>query len=360
MRKREYSKGCTRGFINFDARSISLTSLYPLETSSLKTGSTVVQGSGGDLQTFRDSQNIRNSLSSKDTKLLKDGTPILPKAAELYGNVSFPLPGSDRPYIFSSLVLSADGKMAFKQDPRGPMIAKANAADPSGAEADFWVLNMLRAYADAAVIGAGTLQAESDCISQIMDQDLYEQRKNVLKKEGDPLNVVVSFDGTDIPLHHELFQRHLRGEADVMIATSPEGGLFLRAHAKCPMQFIDLLQDDSGTEEIEASPGERPLPVLITGEGSRTDTCELMQYLRRIGISHLLSESPSFTAHLMQEGFLDEYFITYSLIIAGGTLSPVAGFPFTVENHPSCRLESLSIHQDRFLYARYTMEYVHE
>jgi len=84
----------------------------------------------------------------------------LPKITSAYTELTFPPAPADRPYLISSLVLSADGKMAFEDVRDGPAIAKENYFDPDGALADFWVLNALRASSDAVIIGAGTLNSE--------------------------------------------------------------------------------------------------------------------------------------------------------------------------------------------------------
>ena len=64
----------------------------------------------------------------------------------------------DRPYTFSSIVLSSDGKMAYQDNPSGPLVAKNNFLDPDGSLGDFWVLNVLRSYADGIIVGANTLR----------------------------------------------------------------------------------------------------------------------------------------------------------------------------------------------------------
>lgn len=276
--------------------------------------------------------------------------PVLPKARQVYGPVSFPQGSKNRPYVISSIVLSADGKMAFADDPRGPVIAQANDQDPSGALADFWVLNMLRAYADGCIVGAGTLQAESDCIASVMDQELFDQRREVLGKKDHPLNIVVSLDGTDIPLSHVLFASHLAGEVPAAIATGPAGARFLQQQDVLPVEIMK-----AGERAVLTSDGA--VPVIVTGNDEFPDAGELMVFLRSRGITVLLSESPGYTAHLSENRMLDEYFINYSLLLAGGTITPAMGVSFSPGRHPACRLMSLHRHTDRFLYTRLQVEY---
>ena len=81
---------------------------------------------------------------------------------EIYGELKFQKLHEDRPYTYTSLVTSIDGRIAFTDAPQGPLIAKLNKYDPDGANSDWWILNMLRAVSDGDIIGAGTMSAERD------------------------------------------------------------------------------------------------------------------------------------------------------------------------------------------------------
>ena len=144
----------------------------------------------------------------------------LPKLAEAYDKVVFPCK-DEYPYTFGSIVLSFDGKMAFPDMPEGPIISRANHLDPNGALADFWALNNLRAYGDAVIIGARTLEMEKDVWMTIHDKDLVEERlANLEKESAHPKNIIISLDGTDIPTDHLIFSQK---EVPVSIFTSPLG-----------------------------------------------------------------------------------------------------------------------------------------
>ena len=58
-------------------------------------------------------------------------TAVMPDVAQYYTDIYFPKAPSDRPYTFSSIVLSSDGKMAYGDNPSGPLIAKNNFLDPA-------------------------------------------------------------------------------------------------------------------------------------------------------------------------------------------------------------------------------------
>src|SRR5512138_2400094 len=84
-----------------------------------------------------------------------EAVPLPPALAALYGALRLPAP-PDRPHVFTNFVASVDGIVAI-DPPRG------TGADLSGGDAhDRAVMGLLRAAADAVVIGAGNLRAEGD------------------------------------------------------------------------------------------------------------------------------------------------------------------------------------------------------
>jgi riboflavin biosynthesis pyrimidine reductase len=291
------------------------------------------------------------------------------KVRDVYGGLCFPPAPAERPYTFASIVLSSDGKMAFGDDPKGPVIASANKLDPDGALADFWVLNMLRSYADAVIMGARTLQAEPEAAACVFCRELARDRLAVMhKKSRHPLNVVVSFDGTDIPLDHAIFNYP---DLTLMIATSEAGGVHLdKSLGSRRRRIFGPYRDASA---ITGSPGGEPspdlaeirsavedpevLPILLTGSGSQTDSVLLLLALRLIGVERLCVEAPSYMWHLLNNRCMDEMFINYSMLFAGGPASPGAAGPFTSLVHPHAELLMLGMHQHNFIYTRQKLRY---
>jgi riboflavin biosynthesis pyrimidine reductase len=288
------------------------------------------------------------------------------KVCDVYGGLCFPPAPAARPYTFASLVLSSDGKMAFGDDPKGPVIASANKLDPDGALADFWVLNMLRAYADAVIMGARTLQAEPETAAYVFCGELADDRIAVMRKKSrHPLNVVVSFDGTDIPLDHAVFDS--RGLSS-MIATSEAGGAYLdKALGKRRRRIFGPYRDAAGSSGKELSSDlaeirlamEDPevLPVLLTGSGNRPDSGLLLLTLRLTGVERLCVEAPSYMWHLLNNRAMDEMFINYSMLFAGGPASLGAAGPFTSLVHPHVELLMMGIHRRNFIYTRQKLRY---
>ncbi|MDR2258995.1 MAG: pyrimidine reductase [Treponema sp.] len=299
------------------------------------------------------------------------GSPdkIPQKVCDVYGGLCFPPAPAKRPYTFASMVLSSDGKMAFEDDPKGPVIASANKLDSDGALADFWVLNMLRSYADAVIVGARTLQAEPEAAAYVFCGELAHDRIAVMhKKSRHPLNVVVSFDGADIPLEHTIFNR---GGLAAMIATSEAGGAYLdRALGRRRRRIFGPYRDAAA---IAGLPGGEPssdlaeirlavedpevLPILLTGSGGRPDSDILLLTLRLTGVERLCVEAPSYMWHLLNNKTMDEMFINYSMLFAGGSVSPGAAAPFTSLVHPHAELLMMGIHRRNFIYTRQRLRY---
>ena len=303
----------------------------------------------------------RNTPLLEDFERRAQGGRPLPDSVNYYPTpLVFPKPGADRPYLISSIVLSADGKMAFQDNPVGPLIAKCNALDPDGGACDFWCLNLLRAYADGLLIGANTLNRESAYINHCMDRELMAQRKEVLQKPDQPCQVVVSLDGTDIPFSHDTFSVDPAERLKVMIATSPEGGAFVQSHSP---HVPRLLGPFTTKEEIlkadlpDLHGGFSEIPVLMTGVGAEPDMQLMLYALRQMGMELVSAESPTYCSALLDAGYLDEYFVTYSMVYAGGTISPGAAFPKSWKSHPHSQLVSVGMHRQNFLFTRQCIQY---
>src|SRR5580693_1828766 len=70
------------------------------------------------------------------------------------GNLSFPPAPVDRPYLIANFVSTLDGVVSFNLpgQSEGAQISASN-------EEDRFIMGLLRASADAIVVGSGTLQA---------------------------------------------------------------------------------------------------------------------------------------------------------------------------------------------------------
>lgn len=306
-------------------------------------------------------ENLKISMVFEDRALL-DGlkadsgeTAVMPHVSEYYTDIYFPRAPADRPYTFSSIVLSSDGKMAYQDNPSGPLVAKNNFLDPDGSLGDFWVLNVLRSYADGIIVGANTLAKEPGITCHVYDQDLTAQRKEYLGKKSQPVGIVVSFDATDIPFDHYTFSVDPAEELKTVIATGPDGMDYIKANSPLKHIFCGPFASKEDVDQAQLAPLHQDfdvVPVIVTGEGKNPDAHVLMYTLKKLGLEKLCVESPSYCAFMLKEQILDEYFINYSMVFVGGPISPGGGTPYGHMDHPHAKLISLGVHKSNFLFTR--------
>ena len=304
--------------------------------------------------------------------------PVMPASAKkVFGDLRLPPLPENRVYTMASFVTSIDGKVAFPDDTAGPIVAKANALDPDGAEADFWVLNLFRANADIIIGGAGTLHEEPDGIACIFDQDL-ENERTAQGMPALPWVMICSLDGTDIPFHDTLFTNQ-----PFIIHTSPAGiepvkqGIKTDHFIVGPYERVeDVLADK---EQISAAfqdafqgpfhgsfqdpsqkPGDSWAPVIITGKGNTTNPGAALAVLKVMGFNRALVESPSYCHVLMGEGLLDEITLNYSCVYIGGTAVGLGNglTPYTAKKHPHTEMLSIHMHSPSFFYFRHKLRYL--
>ncbi len=216
----------------------------------------------------------------------REGLPcfgLSPALAHAYGG-DF---GLTRPGLYANFVSSTDGLVALSA--AGGLSGRVISGD---SEPDRFVMALLRASADAVLIGAGTFQAASGNLWHAETvypeaADLFVDLRRQLGLRRHPLLVVVSASG-----HLDVAQPALR---DALVVTTPAGVAHL-----------------AGT----LPPGARL--AVIDGQtfGGKT----LMDVLASQGLSVVLSEGgPSLIGHLFREGQVNELFLTTSPRLFGRT-----------------------------------------
>ncbi len=302
----------------------------------------------------------QDSAELEKIKASSTAQGALSKVGVVYHDLFFPAPPDDRPYTFASMVLSLDGKMAFQDNPQGPVVASANAIDPEGGLTDFWVLNVLRAHADAIIVGARTLTSEPEVVLACLDPDLAAERKEKLGKDAPhPLSVIVSLDGTDIPLDHAIFANP---EIQTVIATCAQGGQYLKEHVDQDVQLIGPFNTPAEVDgeliraQIQAARRDGKKAVLITGQ-NEPDARLFLYVLRKIGIQHLLLELPTYMWILMYQQMLDEFFVNYSSLFIGGPITPGYANGFSYRAHPHAKFLIIAAHKNSFLFTRQKLIY---
>lgn len=210
----------------------------------------------------------------------REGLPFFglpPALAASYGG-DF---GLTRPGLYANFVSSADG-----------VVALAGAGGESGrvisgdSEPDRFVMALLRACADAVVVGAGTFRKASGDLWHAGNvypaaEGLFaDLRKQLGSRRPHPLLVIVTASGRIDPLQPAL--------RDSLIVTTPDGEAQLRG----------TLPPGARVAVLDSHP--------ITGRS-------LMELLDAENLPIVLTEGgPSLVGQLVQEGVVDELFLTTS------------------------------------------------
>jgi riboflavin biosynthesis pyrimidine reductase len=218
--------------------------------------------------------------------------PLPPELATLYGRLQFP-PHVGRPYVIGNFVSTLDGVVSLN------IPGQAGGGPISGFNPhDHLVMGLLRAVADAVIVGAGTLRAVSPHHRWTAEyinpglRDVYQQLRMSLGKVGPPLNVVVTARG-EIDLDLSLFQS---GDVPVLIVTTTQGEEHIRAHSTSPTVQIAGVQ----------------------GAGSLSAHAIVQAVCGRCQCNVILVEGgPQLLGDFFAEGLLDELFLTLAPQIAG-------------------------------------------
>lgn len=265
------------------------------------------------------------------------GTRVLPaKLRRMYGgDLRFPRADRDRPYVIANFVSTIDGVVSY-QSP-----GQSTGAEISGRnQADRFVMGLLRASADAIVVGAGTFRDAGPRALWAPEfiypaaKDLFRRlREKVLKKPTNPLLVIVSRSGR-VNLDSAVFHT---SAANALILTSRDGQLAL---------------ERAGAAKIVG------LKVRVLADAGPLAPRTIHAVLRRDhGVKLLLHEGgPQLFGEFLASGSIDELFLTTAPQVAGrSTVYPrpgVCGVAFSVDNAPWAKLISLKNEGD-FLFARY-------
>lgn len=257
--------------------------------------------------------------------------PLPPELATLYGRFLLP-PQLDRPYVLSNFVSTLDGVTALN-DPKHP-----SGGDISGgSKHDRAVMGLLRAIADAVIVGAGTFRSVPNhrWTAEYIYPPLssaYQELRTAMGKTRHPLNVIVTARG-DLDFSRPLFQA---GDIPVLIVTTAQG-----AH-----QLAE--RDLPPTTQIAALEHLR----TITAK----DVLQDMQRIQPVQLI-LVEGGPQLLGDFFAEQLLDELFLTIAPQIAGRSSSIerpglVAGKLFAPDQPLWSQLVSIR-RADSYLFLRY-------
>ena len=208
-----------------------------------------------------------------------------------YGKLGFPPPPPGRPWIFSNFVQSLDGIVSL----RGHHGAGSDIAQ---SEEDRWLMDLLRAHADAVLTGFRTLLEEKVLgerprgpVFRIMEPELLDLRQKLGR--GREVNIIVSGAASLELSDYRLFDGEL---VDPVLLTTAAGAARLRGRDAHPQ-----------------------LRIMVAGDGPQVDLGLAVRQLReQLGIEHLLCEGgPSLYGNMSRGGLIDEKFVTISPVEVG-------------------------------------------
>lgn len=217
--------------------------------------------------------------------------PLLPELAILYGRLQFP-PHIGRPYVIGNFVSTLDGVVSLNipgQSGGGPI----SGFNPQ----DHLVMGLLRAVADAVIVGAGTLRADPQhrwtaAFVAPAHASAYQQLRMRLGKPESPLNVIVTARG-EVDLTLPVFQS---GEVPVLLATTAQGARRIHAQSVPPSVRVTGIQ-----------PAGSLSPRAIVQAVCAVHQCHNI----------LVEGGPQLLGDFFAGGLLDELFLTLAPQIAG-------------------------------------------
>jgi riboflavin biosynthesis pyrimidine reductase len=207
--------------------------------------------------------------------------PLPVDLKHLYGRLGFP-----KRIVYANFVSSIDGVVTLGSKPSAGSVISGKD------KADRFLMGLLRACADAVVLGAGTLRATPGHLwtpAHVFPSLATEftALRSALGRSAEPALVVLTASG-DLDFSHPAIARG----AIVMTTSAGAKKIGDRLPASCDL--------------------------AVMGKGKSLDIGKAMAELRDRGFDVLLSEAgPHVTGQLIAAGLLDEVFLTVSPVLAG-------------------------------------------
>ncbi len=242
-----------------------------------------------------------------------------------YGKLGFPGAHNERPWTYANFVQSIDGIASFKG-------RHASGADISQSAEDRWLMDLLRAHADAIIMGVKTLIEETLSLPQvnggrgpvyrIEDESLGDLRTKL--RRGRETVIFVTASGSVDPGAYRVFDGDLM---DALVLTTAAGATRLQARSA-------------------------KTRLIVAGQDKTIDLPYAMRLLRQeMGIEHLLCEGgPTLYGSISRAGLIDEKFVTVSPIEIGLLAPPEQ------EMSPATEGSQPSVRPTTFMYPGFTKE----
>jgi riboflavin biosynthesis pyrimidine reductase len=235
--------------------------------------------------------------------------------------------GFDEPCVFANFVQTIDGVVSI------PELPHSNALIAAKSEADRFVMGLLRACADAVIVGSGTMVASPSGTWQpersypAATESFAELRRSRRRPER-PTVVFITAGVSLDPAHPAL-------EQQAIVLTTQRAAPRLRASVPAACE------------------------VVAVNDGDRVDLPRALAYLRERGHSLILSEGgPTLFSSLIGSGLVDELFLTISPLLAGRAAWPRLSLVEGIALLPGAKtaLQPLSVRRhENHLFLRYRL-----
>jgi len=213
-----------------------------------------------------------------------------------YGKLGFPVAPLDRPWVYSNFVQSLDGIVSLRGN-------SGSGAHISQSEEDRWLMDLLRAHADAVLLGINTLIEERHYMGgtgrgpvfKIANPEMLPLREKLGR--GRQKNIFVTNSATVQLSDYRVFDGEL---VDAFVVTTRAGADRLRSQKHPTVQIIEA------------------------GEWPRIDLKLAIQKIHRdLGVRYLLCEGgPTLYGSMAKAGLIDEKFVTIAPVEVGQFAPP--------------------------------------
>ena len=280
----------------------------------------------------------RSSPSGRPTLLLPElpvRGGVLPP--DLHARFAAPLEiplRTDRPAIALNFVSTLDGVVALDR-----VGASGGREISGGFEPDRFTMGLLRASADAVLVGAGTVRASGTRawtpgrVHPPSAAAYSGWRREMGLTTTTPATVVVSASGDLRPDEFDLSE---------------------------PDLSVILLSTSAGARRMRSLPRSERVEIVDLGDDGRVSVESIVGFLRDRGFGVVLSEGgPTLFGQLLAAGAVDDLFLTVAPQVAGRSaqaerLSLVEGIGFAPGLAPWGRLRSVMRSED-YLFLRYDL-----
>jgi riboflavin biosynthesis pyrimidine reductase len=210
-----------------------------------------------------------------------------------YGKLGFPPAPPNRPWIFANFVQTLDGITSWKGE-------HALGSDISHSAEDRWLMDLLRAHADAVLLGSKTLAVEKTVLGPTSRGATYTIENPELRE----------------------LRARLGRRRETIIFVSGSAALKLSDYAVFDGDKVDavILTARAGAAKLALQQGTHAqVRVLVAGEGNVVDLPAAMRLLtQEMGVRLLLCEGgPTLYGYMSRAGLIDEKFLTISPVEAG-------------------------------------------